>query len=213
MTRLFCFTMVFVAVGMLTASAWASIPYAPYSTVVWNKASFGDDSVVVVCPKGDASYFDVTVKDQFNAPMAGVTVKVSVFPDATVPPRLVFCGVLTGLTNASGYCRVGIKAGCNYTTAPIPYDPGAAAFLAGGVVVDCLSVVLFSDLSLKYYISPDSNASKKVMADDGTLFTNDWQRVLHNCHSNYNRTGLGTENVTNSADGTVFSQHWQHECP
>ncbi|UCF78937.1 MAG: hypothetical protein JSW03_01325, partial [Candidatus Eiseniibacteriota bacterium] len=66
MTRLFCVAIVVAAVS-LAAPVWASVPSVDNSTVLW--VNLVNDTTAMICPTGDASYLDVTVKDQFNAPM------------------------------------------------------------------------------------------------------------------------------------------------
>jgi hypothetical protein len=206
MTRLFCLAIVLLAVGLLAASAWASVPYPPNCTVTWYRGgTVVDDSTVIVCPKGDASYFDVTVKDQLNAPMSGVTA----YATFTLSDGQLVVWSCTGVTNAVGYARLPIKASVHYDVG-WAVEPHALNATEGPVTVYAAGVPLWTEGHLKYYISPDANASGTVLSDDYTMFTNDWQFVFKQCHSNYNRTDPASVTKTNSVDYTVWTQHYLH---
>lgn len=70
-----------IALGLLLAAvlvgtsavALASVPDPSHSTVVWAGPFNGSCTFPVICPKGDvAATVNVTVHDQFGAPMSGI---------------------------------------------------------------------------------------------------------------------------------------------
>jgi len=192
MTRLFCVMIAVVAAGFLAAPAWASIPYPPNCTVTWVNAI--DDSAIGICPAGDYSSLTVTVRDQFNAPMAGVTV-TAVFSNALAVPK-VPPNMGSGVTNGIGVATVLLKGGTN--------NPGGLLAMTSTITVKCLAVTLAT--YSRYVYSPDYNASQTVNAGDFGSFADDWLRVMLDCHSDFHRGNPQTQAI----DFGVFASHWLH---
>jgi len=194
MTRLFYVMIVTVAAMLLAAPAWAAVPWPPNCTVEFYNPI--DDSVIIICPNGDGTAIDVTIRDQFNQPMSGQVVNVT-FDN----PLVVLGSPCTGITNAAGFVRLPIKGGVN--------NPGP--FLCSGKVhVRLFWGLIEIDVEWASYASPDYNGSQYVDNADYAIFGSHWHINdpigMADCVSNFSRGNPRVEN----ADYAIFGSHWHH---
>ena len=111
----------FLAAAALLAFASlaaASVPDPPHSTVAWNPPFNGACTFPVLCPSGDVSAtVNVTVHDQFGAPMAGIgasetDAEGSCLLGGGSPCAQVINVLSNAATNGSGFTTITIaKAG------------------------------------------------------------------------------------------------------
>jgi len=188
MTRLFYVMLAVVAVSLLAAPAWSAVPYPPNCLKHWYSTI--DDSAIALCPQGDWSWVDVTIKDQFNTPMAGVTVQV-LFDDVAV----VLWPNAQGVTDINGHVAIHPKGSVNWA-GPI------AKWVK--IRVMCLAVTIETDY--RYVLSPDYNASGAVTGGDFGFFGDDWLRIMLDCHSNFVRSNPQVQ----SGDFSFLGAHWLH---
>lgn len=202
MTRLFCVAIVVAAISVAAPFAWASVPDPGYSTVTWMDIplSAPDDTVAMICPSGDASWLDVNVRDQFNAPLGGVLVEAT-FDGADI----YLVSPVSGYTDASGDVDLLIYGGIDNTA--------QQQSITSGTVVTCLGVTLYSND--KDFLSPDMTqapGSENVVEGlDFSMFALDWLSVLEGSRSNFNRTNEGPPTVAvGGLDYSIFALHWLH---
>ena len=198
MTRLFCVAIVVAAISVAAPFAWASVPDPGYSTVTW--INLTDDTTAMICPAGDASYLDVNVRDQFNAPMGGILVEAA-FDGADI----YLVSPVSGYTNGSGDVTLTIYGGVDASAGE--QSP------TSGTEVTCLGVTLYSND--KDFLSPDMSqapGSENVVEGlDYSLFAADWLSFVEGSRSNFNRlcNESGGECV-GGLDYAIFATHWLH---
>ncbi|UCF77831.1 MAG: hypothetical protein JSW03_06880 [Candidatus Eiseniibacteriota bacterium] len=199
MTKLFYIAIAtVVALGLAVPAAWASVPSVDNSTVLW--VNLVNDTTAMICPTGDASYLDVTVKDQFNAPMAGVLVEAS-FDGA----EIYLVSPVSGTTDISGHVNLMIYGGTD--------NSAGEQTVTSGTEVTCLGVTLYSND--KDFLSPDMSqapgSENVVEALDYGIFAVDWLSFEEGSRSNFNRlcNEAGGECV-GGLDYSIFAAHWLH---
>ena len=179
---------VIVACGLLStapAGAWVQPP--PEPIVQW----FQPISVntIGVCPLGDWTSLDVTMKDGFGYPLAGYQVSLS-FADARVCDAPV-----VGFTDVNGYVRLVIKSGLS--------SSGGTARVTSGYTVTCMGYTIRTGtVSL---VSPDYDCSQGVDALDFSYFSLDWQPAAYAARSDFNN-----DLVVDALDFSLFALHWLH---
>ncbi|KPJ61664.1 MAG: hypothetical protein AMJ46_00880 [Latescibacteria bacterium DG_63] len=201
MTRLFCVAIIVAAVSLAAPVAWASVPDPGYSTVGWvNVYPAYADSTVMICPAGDASYIQVNVRDQFNAPMGGVLVQAS-FSSGNI----YLVSPVEGNTDTYGDVTLTISGGIDNT--------GGETSITSATTVTCLGVTLYSND--RDFLSPDmtqaTGSENKVEGLDYSIFAGDWLSFNDHSRSNFNRlcNESGGECV-GGLDYSIFALHWLH---
>ncbi len=189
MTRLFCVGIVVAAV-LFAVPALASVPYPANCTVAWFQPVVGD-TLILVCPQGDATKLDVTVKDQFNLPIAGQVVTAT-FASGNV----VVSGAISGITDASGYVRLTIKAGLNASLGKEPR-------VSSSYTVTCMGVILKT--ATTSLVSPDMNGDLNVEALDNAMFAADYLSTGGSLRSDYN-----DDKTVEALDNAIFAAHYLH---
>jgi len=188
--------MVAVAAMLLAAPAW-SIPWPANTTVTWYHAL--DDSAIGVCPAGDFSQLDVTVRDQDNQPMGGYPIAAT-FSNALIKANPGGGQIFTGIADAAGHVRIPIAAGV---------DNSGLVAIQSDVTVTCgpYTIKIYYDL---FVVSPDYDASYYVDAADYSVFGSHWHindpTGMKDCASDFSRDDPRVEN----ADYAVFISHWHH---
>ena len=177
---------------LLAAPAQAAVPWPPNCTVAWYAPV--DDSAIGICPNGDYTYLDVTIRDQFNQPMSGQVV------DATFTAPVVLGSLCTGITDVAGFKRLRIKGGVT----------NAGPLLLSTVATVKVGAVTIKVMDSKYVYSPDYNASQYVDNADYAIFGSHWHILdpggMKDCVSDYSRGNPRVEN----ADYAIFGSHWHH---
>ncbi len=170
--------------------AVASVPDPFHSTMQWFHPVKGD-TLIGVCPLGDWSGLDVTLRDQYNLPLGGWEVGLN-FAD----PRVCFVHWISGVTDMNGYVRLVIKAGLN--------SSAATARVASGYSVLVRGVTMWAGtVSL---VSPDYNCNPTVDALDFSFFSLDWPPAAYAARSDFNDDGM-----IDALDFSLFALHWLHQ--
>jgi len=175
-------------------------PIIPHATVKW-QSLVCDSTKAFVCPASShvppndtclASWMSVSLKDQFNVPMAGVRV------DAVFDSRcaLHLCSPASAVTDINGEANISISAGLDARadTACCPVRTRLQAL--GGVT-------LYENTM--EWLSPDMNADSVVSVEDASILTGDWGSSA--CRSDYNCDG-----VVDELDWAMFEAHYGHAC-
>ncbi|MFH0778439.1 MAG: hypothetical protein V2A71_07380 [Candidatus Eisenbacteria bacterium] len=186
MTRLFCVAI--MAAVLLAAPAWASVPDPANSSVTW--MSLTPNGSAFVCWKGDGSWLDVYVRDQFNAPMNNVLVQVT-FPNQVNGTIVLVGGVCQGFTVATGNVQIPIRAGL--------INPTPAGMTAG-TTVTCLGITLYTNI--RGFVSPDVNGDLTVDPLDYGFFAADYLPV------NGPRSDYDGNTVVDPLDYGIFANHY-----
>ncbi len=196
MTRLFCVAIVVAAVS-LAVPVWASVPDPGNSTVAWVNLRPNTDAALI-CPSGDGpTYLDIVVRDQFNAPMAGVLVEAT-FDD----PPVSLVSSCSGFTNGVGALTLTPAGGVECSGAD------STARLSS-TTVTCLGVVLYSND--RPFLSPDMNADGTVEGLDYSIFASDWLDTIMTARSNFDGMCPGASGeCVEGLDYSIFSVHWLH---
>jgi len=185
MTRLFCVGIVVAAV-LFAMPAFASVPFAGNCTVAW----YGNPATDLIrtCPEGDWDAIDVTVLDQFGLPITGQNVIV------TLGNTTELCaGVMQVATNASGYCRIGIKAG-SISTANVPRITSTYTVTCMGYTIKTGTVTV---------MSADYNCAPHVDALDFSFFALDYLYVGAG-----NRSDFNNDSKVDALDFSLWALHW-----
>jgi hypothetical protein len=163
------------------------------STVAWvNPVDL--DTLIIVCPAGDAqTMMDVTVRDQFNLPVANQNVTAS-FVDARVLEDPI-----TGVTDVNGYVRLTIKAGLDNSAGRQPRVYSNWSVVCMGVTLKTAST---------YLVSPDMTqavgSETLVESLDDAMFRNDYGFGLVGLQ----RSDLNGDSVVDPLDNAIFAIHW-----
>ncbi|UCF79211.1 MAG: hypothetical protein JSW03_02860 [Candidatus Eiseniibacteriota bacterium] len=206
--------------------AWASVPNPDNSTCALEWVYPGATLRVIACPAGDGSALagSVTVRDQFNVPMAGVAVVVDVdfFCD-----HLVWCKTpawlpdTTLITDGGGVAR--LPVGIDHSTTGLHFCAGRDV-IGPPEIVDCCSVqytvtclgVQLCQVTTEL-VSVDLNqnpgSALYVEALDHQVFSVDY--LSNTCRSDFNGTSEDTPTGTWAVAGldiSLFNEHWLHAC-
>ncbi len=171
--------------------AVAEVPPPPDITVQWFQpvASWPDPLVIGVCPLGDWSGLDVTMRNGYGLPMAGYQVFLY-FADSRVCPATV-----SGITDMNGYVRLVLTSGLNSsaaaTRATSSYTVTSMGYTVGSGTVSL--------------VSPDYNCNPAVDALDFSFFSLDWPPAAYAARSDFNDDG-----VIDALDFSLFALHWLH---
>jgi hypothetical protein len=190
----------FLAAALLASAslAAASVPDPPHSTVAWAGPFNGTCAFPVICPKGDVvATVNVTVHDQFGAPMAGIAAN-EVDAEGTCllgggsPCGQVINVIANGATNASGFTTITIsKAGGCCSDLRI---------VARGVILNTLS-----------YRSYDYTADLKADLSDLGFLADTFNKS--NGNTGYNACfDFNCDNKVDLSDLGFFSDHFNHFC-
>lgn len=201
MNRQFWVAMLLVAgVAIATANAWASVPDPMNSTVEWRRLVC-NDTKAFVCPAGDGSTMFVTLRDQFNAPMAGILVQASFDADCD----MCVCYVPAAFTDMNGEAYLAMQAGLHY---PGPLVPDPTPCCVVTTTVRALGVTLHTDT--KEWLSPDMTQTpgSECYVEGMDYASIAWNTVYYACRSDFNCDGV----VDSLNDMTTFQAHWHHTC-
>lgn len=182
------------AVLVMSASlAAASVPDPPNSTVAWVGPFFGSCTFPAICPKGDTpKTVNVTVHDQFGAPMAGILASEVVAQGSCMlgggsPCSQVILIQANGPTDVSGFTTITIA-------------------MAGGCCVDLQIVARGVLLSTLSYRSFDYTADLKVNLADLGFFAATFNNTSNLCFD------FDCNGTVNLADLGFFAAHFNHAC-
>jgi hypothetical protein len=172
-----------VAAVLFATSAFASVPFPDNCTIAVG-------SYVCTCPQGDWGYIDVTVRDQFNLPIAGQ------IAGASLGNTTQLCAdPITGITDALGYVRlylpVGTLSTVNTPRITSTYTVTAMGYTIGGGSFEVMSA--------------DYNCSPTVDALDFSFFAQDWLQFGVSLRSDFNDDG-----TVDALDYSLFALHWLH---
>jgi hypothetical protein len=198
MTRLFCVVMVLAVACLGTSAAWASVPSEENSECVLS-GLICSSTKGLLCPAGDGTSMTVTVRDQFNAPMAFVQVQVNV----TTSCVLASCVTvpMVGTTDVNGVVGFTFPMGLAYA------DDNCCELT---VTVTCLGVTICTDV--REWLSSDFNGDLQVENLDTQAVYNNWDpagTLGPFCRSDSNCDGL----VEYLDEQGLINNHWLHVCP
>jgi len=211
MSRFVRIGLVAAAVTLFMASvAVASVPDPNYSTVVWTcptSCCYGTCEFPTLCPNGDdgnkpnylpePEYIQVTVRDQFGVPMAGIpAAEIYAYVCAACNnPALIFYG--DHATDVAGHTTITVtKVGGCCTNVPV--------FALG---------VNLKDLNYRSY---DFNGDLAVDLSDLTFLARTYNKGT-GCTppnaTNYNSCfDFTCNNCVDLSDLTLFAKHYNHTC-
>jgi hypothetical protein len=181
-----------------SALAAASVPDPPHSSVSWAGPFNGVCTFPVICPKGDiVATVNVTVKDQFGAPMGSIAAN-EIDAEGTCllgggsPCAQVINVIANAATNSSGFTTITIsKAGGCCTDLRI---------VARGVILNTLS-----------YESYDYTADLRADLSDLGFLADTFNKVSGN--AGYNGCfDFNCDNAVNLSDLGFFADHFNHIC-
>ena len=173
------------------APAVGEVPPPPDITVQWFQpvASWPDPLVIGVCPLGDWSGLDVTMRSGYGLPMAGYQVFLY-FQDQRVCPATI-----SGITDMNGYVRIVIRSGLK--------SSAAATRATSSYTVTTMGCTVGS--GTVSIVSPDYNCNPTVDALDFSFFSLDWPPAAYAARSDFNDDG-----VIDALDFSLFALHWLH---
>jgi len=179
----------FVACAIAMA-AWAGMPYPGNSRVEWQGLVPGSGKVFL-CPNGRGRRLQVTVRDQFNSPMEGLTVLVNFNSSRT----MCLCRSVAGVTDANGMVKLSISGGLDVSS-----GPGCSSVTT---TVTCLTVPLYADTM--EWLSTDLNGDCSVNLLDQQIFNTDL--LTNACRSDFTCDG-----IVNAADQAILESTLGQTC-
>jgi hypothetical protein len=191
---------IFLAAVMVLSAplAAASVPDPPHSSVSWAGPFNGACTFPVICPKGDVvATINVTVKDQFGAPMAGIAANEveatgSCLLGGGSPCAQVISVIANGPTNASGFTTITISK-------------------AGGCCTDLQVRARSITLNTLSYRSYDYTADLKCDLSDLGFLADTFNKSSGN--TGYNACfDFNCDNKVDLADLGFFADHFNHVC-
>jgi hypothetical protein len=181
-----------VAAALFAVPAFASVPFADNCIVAWYGGPTA--SIIRTCPTGDWDAIDVTVRDQFNLPIAGQAVTVTLGNTTELCPK-----PLTGITSGAGYVRIGIKTG-SLSTVDQPRISSSYTVTCMGYTIKTGTVSI---------MSADYNCNPTVDALDFSFFALDYLKgipvPIAGLRSDFNNDGK-----VDPLDFSLFALHWLH---
>jgi hypothetical protein len=168
-----------------------------------------DTVAVFMCPNKDghpmqnsASYLDVTVRDQFGAPMPGVLV------EATFADSVYLENPCTGTTDGAGHVLLYPEGGViRKNVLTVPQEIDSLAYVST-TTVTCMGVTIYQNP--RPFLSPDYNGDGVVEALDHAYFSRDWLSRDPESRSNFTRDCELDGTCVEARDATVFTLHWLH---
>jgi hypothetical protein len=150
------------------------------------------------CPRDgigecNSSSLRVTLRDQFNLPIAGW----EVCADVTSPDTSLYvCSAISGITDHNAEVELEIPVGFGQTTTDCRSAEVKVYAAYGWLMYD----------STKTVLSPDLNGDRLVDREDSLIFAGDYGTSA--CRSDFDCSG-----VVDGPDWSVLSAHYGHGCP
>ena len=173
------------------AEANLGLPYPPNCSVAWINPVCGGTKALI-CPNGDGSSLEVTVRDAFNAPISGATVTAALATSCDT----CMCGGVKGTTNGLGVAILTIHMGLDVSA--------HTACCVVTATVSCMGITLATDT--RQWLTPDLDGDCWVDYQDRDIFWDDWETAA--CRSDFDCDG-----TVYDGDYSVFMVHWGHACP
>lgn len=178
-----------VSAFLSATPAIANVPDWDHSIMQWYQPISGD-TLIGVCPLGEWTGLDVTLRDQYNLPVPSYEVGLN-FGDSRVCDQ----HWISGITDASGYVRLVIKSGLNSSAATLRVASEYSVLVRGVTMwAGTVSVV-----------SPDYNCNPAVDALDFSFFSLDWPPAAYAARSDFNNDA-----AVDALDFSILALHWLH---
>jgi hypothetical protein len=172
-----------VAAVLFAVPAFASVPFPDNCTITVG-------TYVCTCPQGDWGYFDVTVRDQFNLPIAGQTATISLGNTTEL-----CADPITGITDSNGYVRLYLPVGTISTVDTRISSTYSVTAMGTTIGIGSVEVM-----------SADYNCNPTVDALDFSFFAQDWLKAGVGLRSDFNN-----DNSVDALDYSLFALHWLHQ--